>query len=39
MIAIISGREPLSTFDTFVTDWRSRGGDAMRKEFEQELKA
>src|SRR5579859_4197909 len=39
MTAIIAGRDPLSTFDTFVSDWRSRGGDQMRKEFEQELKA
>jgi putative aldouronate transport system substrate-binding protein len=36
---IIAGREPLSTFDTFVNEWRSRGGDAMRKEYEQELKS
>jgi putative aldouronate transport system substrate-binding protein len=36
---IIAGREPLSSFDAFVNDWRTRGGDAMRKEFEQELKA
>ena len=39
MIAVITGRDPLSAFDTFVKDWRSRGGDQMRKEFEQELKA
>ena len=39
MVAIIAGRDPLSAFDTFLSDWRSRGGDAMRKEFEQELKA
>jgi putative aldouronate transport system substrate-binding protein len=38
MIAIITGRDPLSAFDIFVKDWRSRGGDQMRKEFEQELK-
>jgi putative aldouronate transport system substrate-binding protein len=39
MVAIITGREPLTSFDGFVNDWRSRGGDQMRKEFEQELKA
>jgi putative aldouronate transport system substrate-binding protein len=39
MTAIIAGRDPVSAFDTFVSDWRTRGGDAMRKEFEQELKA
>ncbi len=38
MIAVITGRDPFSSFDTFVKDWRSRGGDQMRKEFEQELK-
>ena len=36
--AIIAGREPLSSFDQFVNDWRSRGGDQMRKEYEQALK-
>lgn len=39
MVSIITGRDPLSAFDTFVKDWRSRGGDQMRKEYEQELKA
>src|ERR671939_613581 len=39
MVGIITGREPLSAFDGFVNDWRGRGGDQMRKEFEQELKA
>jgi putative aldouronate transport system substrate-binding protein len=34
---IITGREPVSSFDQFVNDWRSRGGDQARKEFEQEL--
>ena len=38
MVGIITGREPLSAFDAFVNDWRSRGGDQMRKEFEPELK-
>jgi putative aldouronate transport system substrate-binding protein len=38
MVAIITGREQLSSFDAFVNDWRSRGGDQMRKEYEQELK-
>src|SRR6185436_5476325 len=37
--AIVSGREPASTYDQFVADWRSRGGDQMRTEFEQELKS
>ncbi len=36
--AIVTGREPLSTLDTAIRDWRSRGGDMIRKEFEQSLK-
>ncbi len=36
--AIITGRDPLSALDTWIKDWRSRGGDLIRKEFEQELK-
>ena len=39
LTSIISGREPLSAYDQFVTDWRSRGGDQMRTEHEQALKA
>jgi putative aldouronate transport system substrate-binding protein len=38
MVGIITGREQLSSFDAFVNDWRGRGGDQMRKEYEQELK-
>lgn len=34
----VTGREPLSGADAFVRDWRSRGGDAIRQEFEQDLK-
>jgi putative aldouronate transport system substrate-binding protein len=32
--AIITGREPLSTLDKAITDWKSRGGDQIRQEFE-----
>ncbi|MBV9545640.1 MAG: extracellular solute-binding protein [Chloroflexi bacterium] len=39
LTAIISGREPLSSYDQFVADWRSRGGDQMRTEYQQALKA
>ncbi len=35
--SIVQGREPLSALDTFVKDWRSQGGDQMRKEYEQGL--
>ncbi len=38
LLAIISGREPLSALDTMIRDWRSRGGDTIRKEYETELK-
>ncbi len=37
--AIIAGREPLSSLDQYVRDWRSRGGDTIRREYEAELKA
>ena len=33
-----TGREPLSALDAAIRDWRSRGGDQIRKEFEQALK-
>lgn len=34
---IVTGRAPMSSFDTYVKEWRSRGGDQIRKEFEQAL--
>ncbi len=37
-IALIAGREPLSALDGWIRDWRSRGGDTVRKELEQGLK-
>ncbi len=36
--AIITGREPASALDAALQDWRGRGGDQIRKEFEQALK-
>jgi putative aldouronate transport system substrate-binding protein len=36
--AIITGRQPLSALDTYIKDWKSRGGDQIRKEYEQALK-
>jgi putative aldouronate transport system substrate-binding protein len=36
--AIVQGRDPLSAIDTYVKDWRSRGGDQIRKEYEAALK-
>ncbi len=37
--SIITGRDPLTALDTWLKDWRSRGGDMMRTEYQQELKA
>ena len=36
--AIITGRQPLSAFDDAIKEWKSRGGDQIRQEFEQALK-
>lgn len=33
------GRAPVSGWKAVVRDWRRRGGDAMRREFEQALEA
>jgi len=37
--AIITGREPLESIDQFVADWRSRGGDEIRREYEEDLQS
>ncbi len=37
--AVIVGREPLSALDSYVRDWRGRGGDTIRKELQDALKA
>jgi putative aldouronate transport system substrate-binding protein len=36
--AVITGRQPLSYVDTTIKNWRSRGGDQIRTEYEQALK-
>jgi putative aldouronate transport system substrate-binding protein len=36
---IIQGRQPLSAVDTYIQEWKSRGGDQIRKEYEEALKA
>jgi putative aldouronate transport system substrate-binding protein len=36
--AVILGREPLAAWDQTVRDWRDRGGDQIRKEYEEALK-
>jgi putative aldouronate transport system substrate-binding protein len=38
LTAIVTGREPLGAIDAWVQEWRSRGGDEIRKEYEQALK-
>lgn len=37
--AIITGRDPLAALDTYIKDWKARGGDQIRKEFEQDLRS
>ncbi len=37
--AIVTGREPASALDAYIRDWRSRGGDQMRRELQDDLKA
>lgn len=32
---IISGRQPMSAYDQLVSQWRSQGGDQIRKEYEK----
>lgn len=36
---IVVGRAPLSAWDDFLKDWRSRGGDMIRKEYQDAIKA
>jgi putative aldouronate transport system substrate-binding protein len=36
---IVTGRQPLSALDDIIKEWKSRGGDQIRQEFEQSLKA
>jgi putative aldouronate transport system substrate-binding protein len=39
VVAIVTGREPLGALDGWIRDWKSRGGDQIRKEYEQELRS
>lgn len=34
---IVMGKKPLDSFDQFVSDWKSQGGDEIAKEIEAEL--
>ena len=38
VVSIIVGRDPLSALDQYVKDWKSRGGDQIRKEYQDALK-
>ncbi len=38
LTSIVTGREPLSAMDSWLRDWRSRGGDTIRTEYQQALK-
>ena len=35
---LVTGRDPLGAYDTWVQGWRSRGGDQIRKEYQDALK-
>jgi putative aldouronate transport system substrate-binding protein len=37
--SIILGREPMSALNDYVNEWRSRGGDQIREEFQEALAA
>lgn len=34
---IITGRDPLNALDTYIADWRSRGGDQIRRELQEAI--
>ncbi len=38
VVSVITGRDPLSAVDQYVKDWKSRGGDQIRKEYQDALK-
>ncbi len=35
---IVTGRDPLTALDQYIKDWQSRGGDQIRKEYQDALK-
>lgn len=39
VIAMVTGRSPLSDVKTLISDWKSQGGDQVRKEYEAALGA
>jgi putative aldouronate transport system substrate-binding protein len=38
-IAIGTGREPLSAVDDLISEWKRRGGDTIRQEYEEAYQA
>ena len=38
LTAVVTGRDPMSAWDTFLKDWRARGGDQIRKEYQDAIK-
>ena len=38
LASVVTGRSPLASWNDTVRDWRSRGGDMMRKEYEAAIK-
>lgn len=38
LTSIVAGRDPLTAYDAWVKDWRARGGDQIRSEYQQALK-
>ncbi len=37
--AVVTGREPIESFDAMLDEWRSRGGDDIRREYEEAIAA
>jgi len=37
--AIVAGRSPLADPDSYIRDWRNRGGDQIRQELQDSLAA
>lgn len=37
LTSLVAGRDPLSAYDGWVQGWRSRGGDQIRKEYQEAL--
>jgi putative aldouronate transport system substrate-binding protein len=35
--AIVTGREPIDQLDTMISEWKSRGGDQIRQEYEEAI--